>query len=610
MISQAETQISPATNTTTNHPSRSNSANLHHTKSSKTFNVKKRKKIDEVILEDEFAIKAFWTLEEIEEFTLNEESSKNNTANIDIYDNDNTTGSNNNNTNNNLDNINNRGNSNSNNNNYEANCTADKKAHSKSKPKTSSTSTSASINSGTTSNSSNAPIATANNSTTDSLCLKKKTKKSTGHLQEKLDSKDKRNKSSSEKTSLKRALEAKELAEKELSILQEKLKKEQSKNRNRNIESPPTNTITTQEYYSIQQQQPQTIKEEIHFSSNVLLGRDLLKDPTYIPKAAQYSQSSINSHLHRPNSAMQNSMHLHDPSQSFTQRQNQQQSIPKHLSHVLQSQHQSQHSTPPPSLLVQPPTQIHQHQIHEQTTLQPILPHQILAKHPRATLHSAPQPMIHPPLQHPNSLQPTAPTHQPLGPPPPQIHPYQNPPPTSIVPHMGLESLPSPYRCPPPSICITNTVSRQTRIIPPTPIALEPPPIPPSFQSSRFGQHSSSVLHPANPYYPAAPSSVYYPSLCAERSFLEFRGNCASLGHSLYPNLMNQFHPFTPSTSSAYSLDWLRTSFDPSIDPYQRAVRRYDSFYQPTAALPDRAAFPGYANSGAPPFPTGTFVSI
>lgn len=598
MISQAETQLSPATNTTTNHPSRSNSANLHHTKSSKSFNVKKRKKIDEIILEDEFAIKAFWSLEEIEEYTLQEESSKNNTANIDTFDNDNNNSSNNLNIN-----TNNSGNSHSN---YETNCTADKKANSKSKSKTSSTSTSASLNSDTTPNLSTTPIVNTNNSNTDSQCLKKKIKKSAGHSQEKIDLKDKRNKPSSEKTTLKRALEAKELAEKQLSIVQEKLKKEQSKNRNRNNKSPGTNAIT-QEYYSIPQPQPQSqpqvhphiSKEELHFSSNVLLGRDLLKEPTYIPKAAQYPPSNINPHLHRPNSAIQNSMHLHDPSQPFIPRQSQPQTIPKHLSHTIQNQAQSQHPTPPPPLPPQPPTQIHQHHIHEQTTLQPPLPHQVHPKHPRAPLHTASQPITHPPLQHPNPHQP------------PQIHPYQNPPQSSIMPQMGLESFPAPYRCP-PSICITNTISRQTRIIPPAPIvtALEPPPVPPFQSNSRFGQHSSSALHPTNPYYhvPSNPA-MFYPSLCAERSFLEFRGSCAGLGNSMYPNLMNQFQPFAPSTTAAYSLDWLRTSFDPSLDPYQRAARRYDSFYQPTAAIPDRAAFPGYANSNPPPFSTGTFVS-
>lgn len=564
-----QTITATTTNITNHHPSRSNSVDL---KSSKSFNSKKRKKIDETILEDEWSIIAFSTLDDLkdyEAYTLHEVNSRDDTANTDIYNNDHI----NNNNNNISNNLNNNINSSSINKN-ETHCTAnDKKFNSKSKQKLSSTSTS-----DTTSNSS-----TANNdSNKNSECIKRKIKKSAGHSQAKFDSKDK---TSLEKTILKKA--------KELSILQEKLKKEQSKTRNTNsnntVKISETNTIT-QEHFSSPQTPNHVTKEEHHSRSNGLIGHDISKDSNTITKTTPYSPFHINSHLHRPNSAIPNQMQLHNPppAPSSPPRQNQQQShlqIPKHS-----LQRQPQHSTPP--LAPQPNTHMH-HQVPEQTTLQPPLLHQLHSPYQRTPLHATPQPMPHlPHLQHPNPHQP------------PQMNPYSTPPSNSIMSSMGLGTLPTPYSCPPPSIYITDTISRQTSIIPPPTIAPALEPIPSSQSNGRFGQHSSSVLHSITPYSSAVPPhhSMYYPTLPTERSFIEFARSYTGPSHLAYPNLMNSFPTSAPSiTANPYSFDrWPRVSLD-----HQRAVSRYNSLYQ---GAPDRTAFSNYATR-PPSFPAGLFVS-
>jgi len=577
MISQTDATLSPATTTTHNvtsnhHQALSSSTILHNGKSSKGFNVKKRKKFEETII-DGFSIIAFKTWEDLQD-ELNERGS--------------------------LTNINNSNTTNSTNN-FDTNCTADKKTNPKGlKQKSSSTSSSTSAISDSTSPS-NFPSKNSATSTTTtspkskepiSKKTKDKAKKVSSQSQGKVDkpSKDKvRNRT--DKCTLKKALEAKELAEKRLSILQEKLKHEQSKNRNNNshgvANEQSASPINAEHFPSSQTPTHVTINnEEIHTPNG--LSQDLLKDPiNSVPKAMPYSPFHINSNLHRPNPMIHQPIQIQSPPSPTRSIQSQHQ---KHSAQNLQ--HQSHHSPspsiPPPSstnhLLQQTPpplTQIHQTQSHFRRLPQ------------LSTPQGQPPP---PPPPHPHLLQ------HPIQ--SPSLHPYHHQSPSSMIPSMGLGTIPSPYSCP-PSIYITDTISRQTSIIPPSlgPATLESQAQ--AAQSNRFGH--SSVLHSISPYSPALPHHpMYYPTLPTERSFIEFARSYTGPGNLGYPSLMNTFPTPSPSiTANPYTFErWPRVALD-----HQRAVSRYNSLYQSTTSLPDRT-YASYSSSRPPSFPAGLFVSI
>lgn len=602
---------SPISNCSTN--TTTSTTSLHNGKNSKGFcNIsKKRKRYEEFII-DGFAINAFKTWEDLQDEVNERTLSKNNNNN------NNSNSSNNNNNDNSADNSI-----------RETNSTADRKVNSKSKQKSSSTSA-------TTTNSDNPNIIiNASNAHNPSQLKdggarkKDKAKKKADAVDLQLSNsctKDKqRNKTSSEKTTtLKRALEAKEL---ELELLQEKLKQEQCKNRGNSNKNHDTNSTTnSSDHYSRPMQTPQTANpiDELHSrSSSGMLGHDLLIEPNPMPpRAAPYSPYHVNSHLHKlsPYSTNQHPMQLLNTPPS-PPRSNQSQSQPhhnhhhhiKHSSHLIQQHPQSPPIAPP--LSSQQSAQ-HQHQQaqsnpqHQQpspappqsTLLPPQLPHSIhqshsqyLQRHPQL---SAPQPPL-PAQPNPHLLPPH---HQ------PPMHPYSSQPPSSMMSSMGLGPLPSPYGCP-PSIYITDTISRQTSIIPP-PIAPALEQASPHAQASRFGH--SSVLQSITPYNLTPHHPMYYPTLPTERSFIEFARSYTGPGHLGYPNLMSPY-PSPSSTSSSsitanpYSFDrWPRVA---ALD-HQRAVSRYNSLYQSTSALPDRSYPASYASNRPPSFPAGLFVSI
>lgn len=585
MISQTDTQTLGPTNTATTNHATSNL--IRNGKSSKGFGVKKKRKFDETII-DGFAITAFKTWEDLQD-ELNERTSLNNSI-INSNNNNNTPINSNPNITDATNNIDDT---------FDTNCTAHKKASSrKSKHKKNSSNSS--------STSANSESSLSNNSTTiDNLHLKEgggknvkdKSKKSAGHSQS-VSSKDKRNKSSSEKTSLKRALEAKELAEKRLSILQEKLKQEQSKNRSHDINHKPTPPIIQENYSSPQFPSSNVhIRNETHSRSNGMLGHETLPDHHQIPKQTPYSPYHINSHLQRPpESIIHQTIHNHiqtppSPPRIHNSHSQSQHQHMKHqsLSHQASSPivHQvNQHQSQKPS---SPPPQPHPHQPHTQYP-RPSQP----APHPNPIQ----QPNPHPPPQsmphshpHPHLLHQTQPS---------PLNPYSHTPATSMMSSMGLGSLPSPYSCP-PSIYITDTISRQTSIIPPIVPSLE--------QSASLGPASryghSGVMHSVTPYTPPVPPhhSMYYPTLPTERSFIEFARSYTGPGHIGYPNMMSSFPtPSSHTTANPYNFDrWPRIPLE-----HQRAVSRYNSLYQSTTTIPDRS-YPSYPRP--PMFPAGLFVS-
>lgn len=645
MISQTEpatTTLSPATTTTTNnhthhrtllHDPSSNSDLLSKSNKTSNFNnvVKRRKKFDETII-DGFSVMAFKTWEDLQD-ELNERSSS--TTNLNSLTNDN-----------------------SNTCETTASSTADKKSKSKKNSSASASSTAASTTSFGNSNSSSTPTTTTkfntSNSGTNSKKNKDKAKKSTSTpLQANTgkESKDKRqqirNKFSSETKSLKRALEEKELAEKRLLILEEKLKQEQSKNRNFNADqnndqivpenhqfaSQPLSQTHPNEQPHVTQTHVQVIKEEIHSNSggNGFLRHDLLKDPmttnstNQATKSAPYSQYPINSQPQRQSTTAIHQQHHQSnqtnnnpttPTREISQPSSHQTSQSKHHSHPITHHFQSQHSTSPQVVPPQPPPPQQQHSqtvppqkqlLHQHGTIPPpVHLHQPQPNPPTSQsnpLHQnhnpyARQTPLTMPHGNPNLLQ-----HQPQLPQPP-LHPYASPVPSSMMSSMGLGSLPSPYGCP-PSIYITDTISRQTSIIPPPPLVPSLEPSNPSMGASRFG-HSTTALHSVTPYNPAVPPhhSMYYPTLPTERSFIEFARSYTGPGHLGYSSLMNSFPTSTPSiTANPYNFDrWPRMAFD-----HQRAVSRYNSLYQSTTTIPTDRSYPTYTR---PPFPPGLFVSI
>lgn len=601
----SKSPISDGSNNTTN-----TTTSSHNGKNSKGFcNIsKKRKRFEETII-DGFAINAFKTWEDLQD-ELNERMLSNISNN-----------SVSNNNNNSIDN--NGGNSI-----HETNCTADKKVSSKSKQKNSSTSAAT--------NSDNSNILINNSTTHNPSQLKDGSAKKKEKAKKKLDAanpqlpniciKDKqRNKFSSEKTTLKRALEAKELAEKRLSILQEKLKQEQSKNRiNNNHDANLSNSKTkSSDHYSGPVQAPQTVNvmEGLNsHSGNDMLGHDLPREPHPVPpRAMPYSPFHVNSHLHKQNSFNMNQhpiQQLNTPPSPPRNNQPQPQQVHnhhqhmKHSAHIMQQHPQSPPIAPPPlasqqqSILHQQTQSNSQHQPPlpppQPTLIQPQIPQSIhqshsqyLQRHPQL---STPQP----PLQaqsHPHILPPHLQS---------PMHPYSSQPPSSMMSSMGLGALPSPYSCP-PSIYITDTISRQTSIIPP-PIAPALDQAPPHAQTSRFGH--SSVLQSITPYNLSPHHPMYYPTLPTERSFIEFARSYTGPGHLGYSNLMNPYP--SPSQSSSitanpYSFDrWPRAT----ASDHQRAVSRYNSLYQSTSALSDRSYPASYASTRPPPFPAGLFVSL
>lgn len=573
MISQTGTTLSPATTTTTKlssptkhhhhhhhhqhishsrkstellSPDRDNSAKLfqNHNRSCSEKEQKisspppkKRKRFDEIII-DGFAITAFKSWEDLQD-ELNECASDANNNNNNI--------------------INNNNNNTINTKNIESNNTSTT-ANKKSKHKISS-STSASSATTTASKESNA---STNSKTFAKESSSKKLKHSAGH-----NSKDKRNKSGPDKSTLKKALEAKEKAEKRLSILQEKLKQEQSKNKRGNEidrdESSPNPKTSVEN------------KRDLHSRNRV---DDITCSESKTPNESNPTEFGPTQHP-----AQQTPFPNYPPYQRHPQSQGQ--SAPFTGSGV---------STAPPLT----PPMIPPHLLH-----QPANPH----AHAHAHLHAHPHPYPPPPY-----------------PPPPSA--------STMMSTLNSGAFPSPYSCP-PSIYITDTISRQTSIIPNP--SLGGPGLDTSSSAAaaaaRFG-HPSVMQSTINPYSPAIQqnpptqphhNAVYYPPFPAERSFIEFaRSYTAPPRHHLgYPSLMGPF-PSVPSPNSIIAPTNPYTSVPSSnsiiapTNPYagfhrwpraaldQRSVGRYNSLYQSTTVLPDRT-YSNYASTSRPAFPAGLF---
>lgn len=573
----------------------------HNGKGAKTFSTKKRKKFEETIV-DGFAIIAFKTWED-----LQDELNSNTTPTFDT-------------TNNNL------------------NADNSKKTDIKNS-KTHSTSSSSSTNSLASSNANHSDNHTA---TSGNKQTKKKDKKKSKEAQFKNHSssqKDKqRNKSSSEKNSLKRALEAKELAEKRLSILQEKLKQEKNKNKSNsnnsvNINNNNNNNIQNNQHAEPSISSTNNNNQHLYQDNTASLHHQQLHQPPLPPQQQLIKGSALhNQDVHfSSNPHSLTATHIIKEEVHHSQIRSDGLLPPDLL--AVQSLATAKSAPFPSFLPVAHPSRPYATNIHQMPVYNPpqspsTLPHLNQAnqairqpsKHTMQTQHSSTSLPSHPLMnQHQSTPPPPAPLVPQLTPNQQMHHQYSRPPHPSLLNHpmpypqaqqssmlsMGLNTLPSPYSCP-PSIYITDTFSRQTSIIPPQP---PPPPVLGSVldpasaasQATRYGH--SNVMHSMTPYNPAVTPhhSMYYPTLPTERSFLEFARTYTGPGHIAYPNLMNSFPISTPA--NPYRFDrWPRAILD-----QQRAANRYNSLYQSTA-LPERA-YSSYTTTRPPSFPASLFVS-
>lgn len=509
---------------------------------------------------------------------------------------------------------------------------------------------------------------------------------------------------------LKKALEA---TEKKLSIVQEEnylLKQEQIKNR-QNIETGSVANRSNNEhnndndnssiikkstvpdhYATISNHQHNQFMSasnvnkdgtDYHPRTNGILGQDLLRHPSTdpnsaMPNQAPYSTFHINSHLHSPHRSQTQPNNptsvIHQP--LSTHQQPRATSSPK-VHQVFNHQNQSSSKYPAQSAPHMQHNYLHQQHTQSTTTSQPgnLQPHN--------QQRTSPPP--HPAYNMPN-YRPQAPSSQlPLHPQPLSSHHSQQPapiPPSPLHHHlhpgyspstanslmtssMRLGALPPPYgNCPPPSLYINETISRQTSITPMTslgPTALEQlavaasAPQHHSLPASRYNhssiahlqhQHHSSIAPYNNPATAAAAAAAaaavqpyyhpalyhhhnHHPTLATERSFIEFARSYSGPGHLGYPSLMNTLPPAplpasisnmstttsSISTANPYSLDRWPPQMA-TLDHHQRATAaaavasRYNSLYQSTTTLPDRSAYANYAATRPPPYPAGLFVSI
>lgn len=618
---QQQQSISPASTTTkskahhnnSNHHDPSSKSNpppsspLHNTssnnvKTQKSSSIKKRKRFEETII-DGFSIIAFKTWEDLQD-ELNERSSSLSTATAAVADSA-------------------SGNS------YDHNVV--KKASSKSRHKTSSSSASSvSIKleanpvttnfNGTLATSTSVAASTTTSSSNNlhkqgSKKKKEKLKRSPSQSPE-LHTKDKRNKTSPDKTTLKKALEAKELAEKRLSILEKKLELEQSRNRSshkdsNNHDQNQKTTSIVPDHYSSNRTSDHIRKDDMNNSSNVKcnssIGHDQIREPiSYLnaPKATSYSPFHINSHLQRAKVDIEQPTHtppMHQAPAILNMNSSHLSQPRQHLptSNLPQQPNQLHRSTPPLQSMIRDP-------YHPQTP--PISSQASSYQQRPPPIHSQSQTAAHHmvPPQHHNLL-----------------HPYSSQPASSIMSSMGLGPLASPYSC--PSICITDTISRQTSIIPPIGATLEQST---SQTSTRFGTHNL-MAHPAAHHLNPSHQMFYpLPQTPTERSFMEFVRSYPAPSHMNYPRLNSlipsasslqtglaahgpappaplQVPPSAPLTvppnftASAYGFDrWPRLAFE-----HQRA---YNSIYQATNPLPERP-YASYAGGRPPPFPAGLF---
>lgn len=382
-------------------------------------------------------------------------------------------------------------------------------------------------------------------------------------------------------TTLEQAIEAKELAEKRLSILERKLEQEQTRNRHPvSTDQYPRETVDNNN-------QPRT-KVELSPDDRIngFANRDIPQPPqspylfsqrqTKHPMRLPYPMQSPPS---PPQSKPLNQ--VHDPNQP-----------PYHL-HSQAGIGQSNPMAYPYSQTLQQPNA---YPLHSQP--QPASPfHQTYPHMPRYPSQGIPsstpllaQSQSNTQSQHPPSHL-THPYQLPIYPNGPHV-----PSPGHLMSPMGLGSLPTPYAT--PSICITDTISRQTSIIPPM---FDP-------VSSRYGSGPSS-LHPTSNYPQSALApphhSMYYPTLPTERSFLEFARSYSGPSQFGYPSIMSSQNTSANMNMGSASLDrWPRAALD-----HQRAISRYNNLYQSTTVLPSRAPLSNYS-SVRPPFPAGLFVSI
>lgn len=595
------------------------------TTTQKSPSIKKRKRFEETII-DGFSIAAFKTWEDLQD-ELNERSSSlsNNTATAAAADSA-------------------SGNS------YDHNVV--KKAGSKSRHKSSSSSSKAMASLDANcpvTNTYGAPTTTTNVATTTTISSghnnhkdspkkkkkKDKIRKSPSHSPDH-HPKEKRNKtSSSDKTTLKKALEAKELAEKRLSILQKKLELEQSKNRSTSHldssdldQNQKTTSIVPEHYSNVRN--PTELHNHHHNqnmrkddmtnsnnSNNNSLGHDQIKEQLSYqlnaPKPAPYSPFHITSHSQRTKTTIQQPTHtpplMHHNSPA--------------AHNISQSHHQSsptKHQHPPTSNLLQPPNQHHRTTPPPQSNLREPYP----PRTPPISSQSSSYQQQRPPLYHHSQSQ-TA-THPMIHPHNQQLHhnplhPYSSQPTNPMMSSMGLGPMASPYSC--PSICITDTISRQTSIIPPLGAALEQ-----STQqtSTRYGHHPAMLAHPSSHLTPTGHSMFYpMPQTPTERSFMEFVRSYPAPNHMNYPSLMNSLIPPSPLqagpvgpapptplqtpasthltnpqnfTANPYGFD---RSWPPRLSLDHRAVNRYhNSIYNPTNLMVERP-YASYASVKPPP---------
>lgn len=399
------------------------------------------------------------------------------------------------------------------------------------------------------------------------------------------------NTQSSDETTLREALEAKELAEKRLYILQEKLKEQDSSMQyNDNHCNRNNNTSDRFDQYSSTTPSQQISQDEIHLREQTgLLGRDLLQDPnaTLQSGTLSYSPDHVNSHFHKSFSGIINQQNLQQP------------------------QSESRDS------LAQPPRHLFPPQPTLPITGQPQNPQAPRSLNPQQTYRPPPTPQMHAPYlnqSYPFSSAHLHPLNQHVSnvhqqayqsatqshvPPPHACQPQQQS--SSTISSMSMSAITPNYSYP-PYIITDTTISRQTSIIPPLPTALDQAAV-------RYGHHPNILTHSMNfnPIQTPHPS-LYYPHSPTERSFMEFARSYTGSSHlSSYPSLMNSLPTHSSNiTTNPYGLDrWPRMAID-----HQRAVSRYNSLFPGASTLPDRTNFSPYSTGARPPtFPVGLFVS-
>lgn len=432
-----------------------------------------------------------------------------------------------------------------------------------------------------------------------------------------------------EKSNLKKALEAKELAEKRLSLLQQKLEQGDDGSREQNNKSSSNGTTngdsgrfgsTSHEHLSRHQQQqhiqrnkndhPSEVSDQNQHRrpNNGTLAQDLLKDPTLPshaqPKYPAYPPFGMNAHYMMSSGHHPSHMMHHPSQQAEHQYQNGLPSRPPHQGssshsqqpsfdtkppldgqrflHGLPNQQQRHHQSPAPQRAPSAQAQAQAQYQHNQNR-------PINSFNPNFFTHQAHTPSYHGhhhhqiPSQYPatsisshmSSHQQHSQLHtqhqQPGGPPSfgYPTHPAQANP---MVASMGMTPMASPYS---PYIITDTTISRQTSIIPTAMDHVASA----AAAASRYGHHASmlqSMNHYNSPAASAAAavasasqthhtSSMYYPPPLPTER--SFMEFARSYtGGPAYPSLMHSF----PSHASPQSSTTGGSAIVPSVtaNPY------------------------------------------